>query len=380
MLSFRMMGENAEIVVIGAGFAGAATAWHLTRRGVTDVVVLEAEDGPGLHASGRNASLVFHLLKDPDEARLVREGARFYSDPPRSFCDRPLFRRSGSLLVASDDGAADLGEAARDAERLGLSGVKLVRPVDAIARVPLLRGAPIAVALENPHDGVVDIHNLLVSYLGGARFAGARIHYGTRVRGIGVEDGHVVSVVTDRGRIDTRSVVNAAGAWAGAIGVVAGVGPRTIRPLRRHIYRTRRDPRIDPEWPFVWHDDIDVYFRPEEGGLLVSPCDADPHPAEAPVPVAEGERSLREKLGRAFPALGAVELAMSRACLRTFVADDRFLIGRDPELEGFFWVAALGGHGMSTSHAVGRLAAAAVLGDETPELRAFAPSRLARHG
>jgi len=367
--------ERAAIVILGAGFAGAATAWHLAERGFTDVVVLEAEPGPGMHASGRNASLVFQLLKDLGEARLVVEGARFYANPPRSFSAETLFRRSGSLLVASEAGAADLGQAAEDASRLGLD-VTLLTPLEAIRRVPALRGAPITVALENPHDGVVDIHNLIVAYLGGARLAGARIRYRARVTAIGTSGRRVTSVSVGDERIDTACVVNAAGAWAGEVGRLAGVGERTIRTLRRHIFQTRADPAIDPSWPFVWHDDIDVYFRPEKGGLLVSPCDADPQrPSDAAV-APEAERLVREKAARAFPALAIPGISSARACFRTFSADGRFMIGPDPDLEGFVWVAALGGHGMSTSYPVGRLGAAAALGEEPPALRPFLPARL----
>jgi len=85
---------------------------------------------------------------------------------------------------------------------------------------------------------------------------------------------------------------------------------------------------------------------------------------------------LAEKLARAFPALASARVVSAWACLRTFARDERFVIGRDPELDGFVWVAALGGHGMTTSAAVGRLGAAAVLGEDSEELRQFSPARL----
>ncbi|MGH7856161.1 MAG: NAD(P)/FAD-dependent oxidoreductase, partial [Candidatus Binatia bacterium] len=161
------------------------------------------------------------------------------------------------------------------------------------------------------------------------------------------------------------------------IGKLAGVGSRSIAPFRRHIFQTRSDARIDPAWPFVWHDDIDVYFRPEEGGLLMSACDAEPHPpADAEVDPA-AERELQERVAAAFPRLAPAAVVGSRGCLRTFAADARLVIGRDPDLEGFVWVAALGGHGMSASYAIGRLGAAAVLGEDLPELGFYDPARLA---
>ena len=369
------MAETADVVILGAGFAGASTAWHLAMRGFTDVVLLEAEAGPALHASGRNAALVYQLIREPEEARLAMEGARFFASAPKSFCDRPLFRRCGSLLVAGEEGMAGLEEAARGAAALGLE-VETLDAGEVVRRAPPLRGARITGGLDNPHDGVVDIHNLIVAFLGGARLRGARIRYGRRASAIATSGGRVTAVTTGGETIHTPCVVNAAGAWAGEVGELAGVGRRTLQPFRRHVYQTKADRRFDPNGPFVWHDGIDVYYRPEAGGLLMSPCDADPHPAADVQPVPAGERLLRQKLARAFPALGPFEIRSARACLRTYTADGRFLIGRDPGLEGFVWVAGLGGHGMSTSYSVGRFGAAAVLGEPVEESAPFSPARL----
>jgi len=137
----------------------------------------------------------------------------------------------------------------------------------------------------------------------------------------------------------------------------------------------RGDREIAPDLPFLWHSQTDVYFRPDAGGVLTSACDATPHPVAAPAVDPRAESDLRTKLAIAFPRYAAWAVEEARACLRTFSADERFLIGRDPELDGFFWVAALGGHGMSTSYGVGRLAADAVAGERSSELERFSPAR-----
>jgi D-arginine dehydrogenase len=366
--------SRADVVILGAGFAGAATAYHLAKRGVRDVVVLEREPAPGLHASGRNASLVFLLMEHADEAQLAIEGAEFYASPPEDFSSRPLLRRAGSLLVASDAGIGDIVAAARDAESLGVE-VRRLSPQEAAERVPALHDAAIAGALENPADGVVDVRALLEGYLGAARRAGATIRCNERVTAIAAPRGEVTEVTTGTDRIETRIVVDAAGAWAGEIGRLAGAAPVGIAPFRRHIFLGRPAVGIDPGGPFVWHSNVDVYFRPEGEGLLLSPCDQTPHAAADPEVDGDSETWLREKLGRAFPSLAGIETTGVRACLRTFAPDGRFVIGRDPRVEGFVWVAALGGHGMSTSYGVGRLAAAAVIGERSPELERFSPAR-----
>jgi D-arginine dehydrogenase len=367
--------DTADVVIIGAGFAGASTAYHLVQRGVRDVLLLEREAIAGYHASGRNAALAFQVLSDPAEARLATEGARFIADPPDGFAATPLLRRCGSLLVAGDAGLPALHTAQEDAMRLGIDA-QMITADEAIRRVPALAGAPFAAAFWNPHDGVVDIHALLQSFLGAARRGGARIEYHRTITGVRVASGRVQAVETDRGTIDTRCVVNAAGAWAGEMGLLARVGARTLAPRRRHLFQTTIDAPIVRDWPFVWHNDLDVYFRPEGDGLLMSPCDATPHPPREPVVDAAVQHLLAEKVARAFPALAAARVASAWACLRTFARDEHFVIGRDPDVEGFIWVAALGGHGMTTSPAVGRLGAAAVCSESIEELQYFSPARL----
>ena len=328
-----------------------------------------------MHASGRNAALAYQALSDPAEARLAVEGARFIAAPPEGFSTTPLLHRCGSLLVAAQSGLPQLNDASHVAHRLGLDG-EVITADEAARRVPALAGAPFAGAFWNPDDGVVDIHTLLHGYLAGARRGGARIEYHRTISGVRVRNGRVEAVEMDGESVATAAIVNAAGAWAGTIGERAGVGTRTLAPRRRHLFQTHVDVAIDREWPFVWHNDFDVYFRPEGDGLLMSPCDATPHPAQEPVVDAAAERLLAEKIARAFPRLASARIASSWACLRTFARDERFVIGRDPDVQGLTWVAALGGHGMTTSPAVGRLGAAAVLGEASEELQHFSPARL----
>ncbi len=367
--------ETADIVIAGTGFAGASTAYHLARQGARRIIMVEREAVPGVHASGRNAALAFQVLSDPVEARLAVEGARFIAKPPDGFSEAPLLRRCGSLLVANEAGRADLLRACQAGQALGIAG-ELLEANEAIERVAALRGAPFAVACWNPFDGVVDIHALLQGYITGARSAGARVEFRRTVTHVQVDRGRVTAVDTDRGRVQTSALVNAAGAWAGEIGVLAGVGRRSLAPRRRHLFQTEVDMPINSNWPFVWHNDIDTYFRPEGSGLLMSPCDATPHPPQPPTTDSAAERLLAEKMDRAFPALATARITSAWACLRTFTSDGRFLIGPDPEIDGLVWVAGLGGHGMTTSFAVGRLGAAAVCGQINDELRYFSPARL----
>ncbi len=374
------MDETAEVVVIGAGFAGAATAYHLTARGVREVIILEAEKRPGLHASGKNAALCFQLIEDETEARLAVEGTRLFTSPPPDLASSPLLVPHGSMLLAGVDGREKLAALEASATTLGVA-IERLGDDEAVRRVPFLAGSSFESALFVPSDGVVDIVRLLEGYLSAAQTRGARLRLGTEVTAIRTSRGRIEAVRTTTGMITCHAVIDAAGPWAGRIGQLAGVSARTIAPRKRHIFRVEPERGgIDPSWPFVWHDDVDVYFRPERGGLLTSPCDAIPHEVALPEVDRTAEQGVRAKLRRAFPAIGPVDVVEARACLRTFSEDERFIVGPDPEIRGFYWAAALGGHGMSTSYGVGRLAAAAVLGEVLPEHLRFDPGRFGATG
>lgn len=147
--------EYADIVIIGAGFAGASTAFHLARRGCRDIIILEREAIPGRHASGRNAALAFTVLSDPMEARLAVEGAAFLAVPPDGFCATPLLRHCGSLLVATGEGGMALLKAAEEmSRRLGLN-CAFITPQEAIPFRPEIR-----VEIIVPHEGPIVVNRL----------------------------------------------------------------------------------------------------------------------------------------------------------------------------------------------------------------------------
>ncbi len=369
--------RTADVVIVGAGFAGAATAYFLARRGVRNVVLVEREKIPGKHASGRNAALAFTALEDAAEARLAREGLEFLRQPPAEFTDQELFRATGSLLVSSHpEGASAFRAKAEAARSLGLDA----RVLDAreIAEwVPLLRAHVPPVGLANRSDGVVDIHALLQGYLRGARACGVEVVFDEPVLSVVSEGGRVRGLRTRTRDYATPCVVNAAGAWAGEIAALAGAHGFHVEPRRRHLFLGQLDAEVPSGLPFVWHNDLDVYFRPEGGGLLMSPCDATPHPPVEPTTDEAAKFLLAEKMRRAFPSLAEARITTAWACLRTFAPDERFVIGEDPVLRGFFWVACLGGHGMTTSPAVGRLASEAVCAESAPLLAPFSPARFA---
>ncbi len=307
--------EQHAVVVVGAGFAGAATAWHLAGMGQGDVVLLEREPVPGFHSSGRNAALVREHVEAAAWQPLTRDGAAFLRGEALAG-----FRPTGSLLLGLGD-------------------------TEASDRVPIARGR----GRWCPDDGVVDVAALLASYL-----KGRDVRLGCTLRGFErAPDGLLLH--TDHGRFLAGTLVNAAGAWAGRVGGL------DLPTTNRHLFVTGRMPDVDPSWPFVWDVGHGLYFRPESGGLLLSPCD---ETAAEPGDYRQEEEQL-VRLGELVrdhqPGLGDPSIAYRWVGQRTFAPDRLPVIGFDPREPRLFHVAGLGGHGVTSSWAVGRLAATALL-------------------
>lgn len=348
--------NNVEFVIIGAGFAGAATAFQLTRRGVTDILLLEQESIPGFHSSGRNAALLRQCISDPDLTQLAKDGADFLRNIPADWPEPVQFKQNGSLLLGSGAGWDKLQRDAAVGRSVGID-VELWQPEQVKRRVPVLKEAEFDGAVWCASDGVVDIHALLSGYLKAAVSKGARVQYDFPVREINPASGGGFEVVTDGATITAKIVVNASGSWANVIAKLAGAGELPLRPCRRHLFVSPPIDWVDPGWPFVWDTTHDIYFRPEGAGLLLCACDqTELPPGDPPVDDSVMEM-LAEKIDRYMPALSSVSIHRGWAGFRTLTPDGRFVIGWDGRVENFFWVAGLAGHGMTTSAAVGDLAA-----------------------
>jgi len=366
--------NSSRYVIIGAGFAGAATAYHLSRRGVKEITILEREKVAGVHSSGRNASMVRQVVPEPAIMRLARDGAAFLRSLPADWQVPVSFQQNGSLLLGSGAGWKRLLRDAAVAREAGVEAETWSRE-RARDYVPLLEEADFDGAIWCPTDGVVDIHALLSGYLKAAASLGAQIRYGSSVQGIEVRDGRVDGVRTDDETISAATVINAAGPWAGVVGKLAGAVEAPLRPCRRHLFVSAPLPWVDHKWPFVWDDAHGIYFRPDMGGLLLCPCDQDEMAPGIPPMDSAVVELLAEKIKRHFPRIADIAIRKSWAGLRTLSSDGRFVIGWDPKVRGFFWVAGLGGHGVTTSSAVGALAASLILDPSDRQGEAFSPGR-----
>jgi D-arginine dehydrogenase len=361
---------SRRIAIVGGGIAGLATAYHLARGG-SSVTLFEREPLLATHSSARNAA-IYVGISGGAWGVLSRRSRELLDD---MLGRARWLRGDGFIFVAPDE--ATLDEEVALARTAGAPHTVLGRR-ELEARTPVLAGGFAGAGLLLPEAGVLDIH-LITSHLAErARAAGVTIALGREIAGVRIAGGKALGLDLAGGEV-TRAdaIVLAPGAWAASLGGACGA-PLPLTPLRRHLAQLDPVEPVDEHGPTVWAlgDELEVYFRPESGGVLASPCDEVPWPPSLPPADPDALERLADRLGKLAPGLGMASVRRAWACLRTFAPDRLPVIGADPRIEGLYWLAALGGSGMSVGVGAGELLAELVAGRDRPVAAAVRPGRL----
>jgi len=356
---------ETDVLVIGAGMAGASTAAELAGLG-RKVVLLERESQPGMHATGRSAALFSETYGGPAVRALTRASRDFYLTPPDGFTDHPLVKLRPAMHVADAAGLPTLHAFATSPDVAAVTHT--LDTADALRRCPILRSEhAVGVVLEYGSQDI-EVHGLHQAYLRKLRAHGGQLKTDVMPQAL-QRRGNVWRAETAAGVFEAPVVVNAAGAWAGEVAALAGASVFEIEPRRRTAVLVDAPQNMDiADWPFVIDAAELFYFKPDAGRLLLSPADETPSP---PCDAQADEMDVAIAVDR-FEQATTLEVRHVRhrwAGLRTFVHDRTPVIGFDPKAEGFFWVAALGGYGIQTAPGVGKLAATLIAtGKLSPEL------------
>ena len=366
-----MHSERFEFIVIGAGIAGASLAAHLAPRG--RVLLLEAEDQPGYHTTGRSAALFSTIYGNAPVRALSRASRDFLFEPPPGFSDVPLVHARPTLFFARPDQVALLAVARADADVA--NATRMLDAARTCELLPVFRAGYIGGSLVDDASADIDVHALHQGYLRAARRLGATLLTGRRASALARHaDGWRVRVATEE--FHAKVVVNAGGAWGDELARASGVAPVGLQPLRRTAlvidapHGTRPD-----DWPAAIAIDESFYFRPEAGRLLLSPadetpsmpCDAQPEDWDVAVAVDHFERATGASVPRVLRRW---------AGLRVFTDDRTPVVGFDPEAPGFFWFAGQGGYGIQIAEALACAGAALACGDPLPPALAAQGVRL----
>lgn len=338
-----------DIAVIGAGMAGASLAAELAPH--ARVLLLEAEDAPGYHATGRSAAFWEECYGGPGVVPLTRASGAYLGD-------HGFLTPRGALYI----GRAEDREA-MDAFRAGYEGtgvlIERLAPASLGAMIPQIR-PEWSEALHQPACADIDVAGLHQHYLAIARRNCAEVVTRARVAGLAREGG-AWTITSARGETwRARTIVNAAGAWADEIAVVAGAAPIGIAPFRRTVAVLRVDPPAPADLPLVLDINGGFYFKPDAGRLWLSPHDEIP---SEPCDAAPEELDVAIAIDRFQSVTDWRIAAVERrwAGLRSFAPDRMPVYGFDPQTEGFFWFAGQGGFGIQTAPAAARLGAQLLL-------------------
>lgn len=353
---------EVDVAIVGGGIAGASLAAHVAAE--RSVALLEREDQPGYHSSGRSAAL-FSETYGNAVVRALSVGSRsFLSGPPAGFADHPLLTPRGALHVGGTAHEAHLARMLEEVSRL-VPGTRRVSGEEARGFVPVLRPDRVTSGVYEPDAMDIDTNALLIGFLRVAKGRGARVVTGAEAAAVAF-DGARWRIETRAGEVRAAILVDAAGAWADELAAIAGARPLGLAPLRRTAFVFEPPPGVSPErWPIVIGADEDFYFKPEAGMILGSPADETPSPP-TDAQAEELDVAIAVERIQEVADLPVRRIVRRWAGLRTFAPDKTPVVGFDPDLPGFFWLAGQGGYGFQTAPALSWSAAGLILRGALP--------------
>jgi glycine cleavage system T protein len=365
---------EARVVIIGGGVAGCSIAYHLTKMGWTDVVLVERGEltcGSTWHAAG----LVGQLRSDFNLTRMMMYSANLYRQLKAETGQDTGFHEAGTLrLASSDERIQELNLHIGHARSFGLP-LDFISLKEAKEMFPLADMTGVKAAAFAPSDGYIDPNGLTMALAAGARSRGARIHTDTKVSAIGLEHGRVSHVMTSKGRIRTEIVVNAAGQWGREVGRMVGIDLPVV-PMAHQYLVTKPIEGVRHEFPTLRDPDMSLYWREEVGGLIVGGYEDKPvvfgmegipedFQFKLLPPDWETFGPLMERAVRRTPAVADAEILRLLNGPEAFTPDGEPILG--PTEVGGFWVAcALCARGLGSGGAVGKTMAEWII-DGKPE-------------
>ena len=378
--------STADAVVIGSGAFGAATAYHLARRGLK--VTLLDQHALGSQTSPRAAGLTSKADTLPTLARLRHEACEAFERFEGEMGRGVDFHRSGSLRAAyTPAGEARVRLAQETAGACGIEA-RLVDAAEAERLTPHFRPGAARRILHVPSDGWVDPARVAIGFATRAGELGARLLPFTAVQGLLSEGGRATGVATTRGEIRAPVVVDAAGGWTARVAASAGLTLPLV-PVRHQLFVTEPISGVEPLQPIVRLVEASVYVRYEAGGLLFGGYEDAPRvlgreglPPGFQIAALELDlgvlRALVDEVAGHFPVLREAKIAVHRGGAPTMTPDGRPILGRVPGLDGLFVASGCCVGGLSLSPAAGRaLADLIVDGKSDPDLAPLAVERFA---
>ncbi len=341
-----------DVTIIGAGIAGASLAADLARD--YQVLLLEREEQPGYHSTGRSAAIYSETYGNDIIRKLTSLGRSFFENPPQGFSDVPLWRDRQVLLIGREDQRDSLDRHYVQTGEL-TGNLKLLSAEEVVAAVPIIDASYVAGGVLEPDAKELDVHAIHSGFLRQFKKLGGQLITDADVTGLS-RKGPVWNIETTADTYESNIIVNAAGAWVDTIAQLAKLQPIGATPLRRTALTVPLDRDNAADWPMVIDIDEKFYFKPESGSLLCSPAD-ETEMAPCDVQPDELDIAITVDLVETATELKIRKILRSWAGLRTFAPDRTTVVGFDQSSEGFFWLAGQGGYGIQTCPAMASAAA-----------------------
>lgn len=354
------LAEKYDVAIVGAGIAAAGMGAQLAQRGLK-IVLLESEDRPGMHSTGRSAAIFVQNYGNDTIRALSRASFQYFQNPPKEIFDYSVLGDRGILFVANEANKPHLDDLLAAGE--GLVPISVEK---ALEMVPLLDKDQLAAAAHEPNAKDLDVAALHQGWLKQVKKFGGEVRTDSEVLSGSNQSGYWV-LETKSGTVEADKIVDAAGAWGDVVAERCGVRPVGLQPKRRSIgVLASPMPEQSMHWPMLIDAGETWYMKPDAGQFLVSPADEDPvEPHDAFVDdmvLAEGLFRFEEMMD-----FEVTRLEHSWAGLRVFPPDGTPISGYSADQKGFFWLAGQGGYGIQTSAALSELAACQLMEIDLPE-------------
>lgn len=353
--------ERAQVVIIGAGVMGASVAYHLALRGCTDVLILEKDAAEISGSTARSAAGVRHQFSSVTNVLLSRYSIAKLREFDAEVGGHAELHQIGYLFLIDDPAAWEAYRRSTAMQReLGVR-TELLTPEDAARIVPMDTAGLIG-ATFGPDDGYCDPYGIALGYLRAAQARGVRLLREAAVTGFDTDGGRVNGVQTAQGPVACDVVVNCAGPWAGAVAALAGLEV-PVKPYRRNVYMTTPFPAIPGPIPLTIDVGSGFYMRKEGASILMGRSNPDePSSFTTTVDWDWLDQVLEPGLKR-FPVLESAGLAENQcwAGLYEITPDNNPILGRHPDLAGYYDASGFSGHGIMHAPATGLLLSEEIL-------------------
>jgi D-arginine dehydrogenase len=340
-----------DFAIIGCGMAGASLAYELSCLD-KKVLVLEREAYPAYHTTGRSSAFYMEAYGNETVRKITQASRDFFDQPPEYFTDLPLLKTSGALFIATAHQQKQL-HALYDEVRHRINGCQLVDQFFIKEKLPPVNTEMIVNGFWEPHSMEIDVAALLDGYIKLAKKNQVLFTFNNKIHTLIFENNSWLI----NNNFSASTIVNAAGAWADNIAQLAQAKPLGLIPKKRTVCIAKVNEQLKVKsWPLTLDIDEQFYFKPEGVNLLITPADETPMHAHD---VQAEELEIAQGIDRVQKVLN-IEITQALrkwAGLRTFSKDKAPVLGYDPQVTNFFWLAGQGGYGIQMAPALAKIAA-----------------------